>query len=96
VWSALGVTSDGTKVPLGVVQRSTHNATVCTRLVSDLAERGLHATRGVLFVIDGGKAIDRRPSQFRRVKGYPQLPALARAIEQHVGDHPTRTTSHTQ
>jgi transposase-like protein len=54
---ALGVTADGTKVPLGVVEGSTENAAVCTRLVSDLSARGLDATRGVLFVIDGGKAI---------------------------------------
>lgn len=54
---ALGVTSDGTKVPLGVVEGSTENAAVCTRLVSDLSARGLDATRGVLFVLDGGKAI---------------------------------------
>jgi len=54
---ALGVTLDGTKVPLGVVEGSTENAAVCTRLVSDLAARGLNATRGVLFVVDGGKAI---------------------------------------
>jgi putative transposase len=54
---ALGVTADGTKVPLGVVEGSTENAAVCTRLVSDLAARGLDASRGVLFVVDGGKAI---------------------------------------
>ncbi|CAN5857632.1 IS256-like element ISRba9 family transposase [soil metagenome] len=54
---ALGVTIDGTKVPLGVVEGSTENAAVCTRLMSDLAARGLDATRGILFVIDGGKAI---------------------------------------
>jgi putative transposase len=54
---ALGVTFDGTKVPLGVVEGSTENAAVCTRLVSDLAARGLDANRGILFVVDGGKAI---------------------------------------
>jgi putative transposase len=54
---ALGVTVDGTKVPLGVVEGSTENAAVCTRLVADLAARGLDATRGMLFVVDGGKAI---------------------------------------
>jgi putative transposase len=56
---ALGVTADGTKVPLGVVEGTTENTAVCTRLVSDLAERGLDASRGVLFVVDGGKALDR-------------------------------------
>jgi len=54
---ALGVTLDGAKVPLGVVEGSTENAAVCTRLVSDLAACGLDATRGILFVVDGGKAI---------------------------------------
>ncbi|HSK91375.1 MAG TPA: transposase [Euzebyales bacterium] len=54
---ALGVTLDGTKVPLGVVEGSTENAAVCTRLVADLSARGLDASRGVLFVVDGGKAI---------------------------------------
>jgi transposase-like protein len=54
---ALGVTADGTKVPLGVAEGTTENAAVCTRLVSNLAERGLDASRGVLFVVDGGKAI---------------------------------------
>jgi putative transposase len=56
---ALGVTADGTKVPLGVVEGTTENKAVCTRLVADLAERGLDASRGVLFVVDGGKALDR-------------------------------------
>ena len=53
---ALGVTADGVKVPLGVVEGSTENATVCTRLVAGLADRGLDAEKGVLFVVDGGKA----------------------------------------
>jgi putative transposase len=56
---ALGVTEDGTKVPLGVVEGTTENKAVCTRLVADLAERGLDASRGVLMVIEGGKALDR-------------------------------------
>jgi transposase-like protein len=54
---ALGITDDGTKVPLGVVEGSTENAAVCTRLVADLVDRGLDATDGVLFVVDGGKAL---------------------------------------
>jgi len=56
---ALGVTADGAKVPLGVAEGTTENTAVCTRLVADLADRGLDATRGVLFVIDGGKALER-------------------------------------
>ncbi|HEX9765952.1 MAG TPA: IS256 family transposase [Nitriliruptorales bacterium] len=54
---ALGVTDDGTKVPLGVVEGSTENAEVCARLVADLVDRGLDVSGGILFVIDGGKAL---------------------------------------
>jgi putative transposase len=60
--AALGVTDDGAKVPLGVVEGSTENAAVCTRLVADLAERGLDATRGLLFVIDARLVRSPRPS----------------------------------
>ena len=56
---ALGVTSDRTKVPLGVVEGSTENATVVPGLVSDLRDRGLTAEHGILFVLDGGKALRR-------------------------------------
>src|SRR6266542_3378272 len=56
---ALGVAADGTKVPLGVAEGTTENKAVCTRLVSDLAERGLDATKGILFVVDGGNALDK-------------------------------------
>ena len=54
---ALGVTADGTKVPLGVVEGSTENASVVRGLISDLRDRGLDASEGVLFVLDGGKAL---------------------------------------
>jgi putative transposase len=54
---ALGVTADGTKVPLGVVEGTTENTAVCTRLVTGLRDRGLDVERGLLFVIDGGKAL---------------------------------------
>ena len=54
---ALGVTADGTKVPLGVVEGTTENTAVCTRLVTGLRDRGLTAEQGLLVVIDGGKAL---------------------------------------
>lgn len=56
---ALGVTADGTKVPLGVAEGTTENKAVCTRLVADLQDRGLDAANGILFVVDGGKALDK-------------------------------------
>ena len=56
---ALGVTGDGRKIPLAVVEGTTENATVCTRLTANLRDRGLDASAGVLFVIDGSKALSK-------------------------------------
>ena len=82
---ALGVINDGTKVPLGVVEGTTENKAVCTRLVADLAERGLDATKGVLFVIDGGKALERA---IRAVFGAKALIQRCRQHkERNVTDH---------
>jgi transposase-like protein len=54
---ALGVAGDGTKVPLGLVEGATENATVVTDLLVGLRERGLDVTRPLLVVIDGSKAL---------------------------------------
>jgi hypothetical protein len=56
---ALGIGLDGTKVPLGLAEGSTENATVVTDLIVDLRERGLDVTRPILAVIDGSKALRR-------------------------------------
>ena len=54
---ALGITADGTKVPVGLWEGSTENKTVATHLLSDLVSRGLDAEDGMLVVIDGAKAL---------------------------------------
>ena len=54
---ALGITTDGVKIPLGLWEGSTENATVATALLSDLVERGLDPEQGILFVVDGSKAL---------------------------------------
>jgi putative transposase len=54
---ALGVATDGTKVPLGVWCGSTENHTVAAALLQNLIERGLRVDAPVLFVIDGGKGL---------------------------------------
>jgi putative transposase len=54
---ALGITTDGVKIPLGLWEGSTENATVATALLSDLVERGLDPEQGILFVADGSKAL---------------------------------------
>jgi transposase-like protein len=54
---ALGVTTDGTKVPLAVMEGTTENKTLVARLLADLQDRGLDVSEGVLFVVDGSKAL---------------------------------------
>jgi len=54
---SLGVTPDGTKIPLGLWQGSTENGTICTELLQDLTSRGLTVEESILCVIDGGKGI---------------------------------------
>jgi transposase-like protein len=54
---ALGITTEGVKIPLGLWEGSTENATVATALLSDLVERGLDPEQGMLLVIDGSKAL---------------------------------------
>jgi putative transposase len=56
---ALGITLDGTKVPLGLAEGSSENATVVRDLLAGLRERGLEVTRPLLVVIDGAKALRR-------------------------------------
>jgi transposase-like protein len=54
---ALGVTNDGTKVPLGLALGSTENAVVATDLLQNLLSRGLRIEGAILCAIDGGKGI---------------------------------------
>jgi putative transposase len=56
---ALGITQDGTKVPLALAEGATENATVVGDLLTGLRDRGLEVTRPLLVVIDGAKALRR-------------------------------------
>ena len=53
----LGITTEGVKVPLGLWEGSTESAAAATSLLSDLVDRGLDTSQGVLVVIDGAKAL---------------------------------------
>jgi putative transposase len=69
---ALGITIDGTKVPLAIAEGSTENATLVTSLIVGLRERGLDVTRPVLAVLDGSTALR------RAVKDVFDHPVIAR------------------
>jgi len=81
---ALGITTEGVKIPLGLWEGSTENATVATALLSDLVERGLDPEQGILFVIDGAKALRKA---IRAVFGEAPVQRCVRHKERNVLDH---------
>ncbi len=81
---ALGITTEGAKIPLGLWEGSTENATVATALLSDLVERGLDPEQGILFVIDGAKALRKA---IRNVFGAAPVQRCVRHKERNVTDH---------
>jgi transposase-like protein len=81
---ALGITTEGVKIPLGLWEGSTENATVATALLSDLVERGLDPEQGILFVIDGSKALRKA---IRIVFGGAPVQRCVRHKERNVLDH---------
>ena len=81
---ALGITTDGVKIPLGLWEGSTENATVATALLADLVERGLDPEQGILFVIDGAKALRKA---IRSVFGEVPVQRCIRHKERNVLDH---------
>ncbi len=54
---ALGITTEGDKLALGLWDGSTENTAVASALLSDLVDRGLDVEQGMLFVIDGSKGL---------------------------------------
>ncbi len=56
---ALGISTEGHKIPLGLWEGSTENAALARTLLADLVDRGLDPEQAILFVIDGGKALHR-------------------------------------
>ena len=82
---ALGITTEGVKVALGLWEGSTENAAVATALLADLVARGLDTAQGVLVVIDGAKALRKA---VRDVLGErTPVQRCVRHKERNVADH---------
>jgi len=81
---ALGISTDGVKLPLGLWDGSTENATVARELLSNLVARGLDLGQGVLCVIDGAKALRKAVEQ---VLGPVPVQRCVRHKERNVLDH---------
>jgi putative transposase len=56
---AVGVTLEGKKVMLGMVQTASENAAVCKQFLKSLVKRGLSFKEGLLLVVDGAKGFHR-------------------------------------
>jgi len=81
---ALGITTDGVKLPLGLWDGSTENATIAKELLSNLVSRGLDLGQGVLCVIDGAKALRKAIDE---VLGPVPVQRCIRHKERNVLDH---------
>ena len=81
---ALGISTDGVKIPLGLWDGSTENATVAKQLLSNLVARGLDLGQGVLCVIDGAKALRKAIDE---VLGPVPVQRCIRHKERNVLDH---------
>ena len=55
--SALGVTMEGRKTVLGMVESHTENHRVCREFLQGLKDRGLRDEHKLLFIIDGAKGL---------------------------------------
>ncbi|GER92308.1 transposase [hot springs metagenome] len=54
---ALGIDTEGKKMPLGFWQGATENHELCEELLADMERRGLKLTKRTIWVTDGGKGI---------------------------------------
>ena len=81
---ALGVSTEGVKIPLGLWDGSTENKTVTVHLLADLVQRGLDVEQGVLVVLDGGKALR---AAVNEVFGPVPVQRCVRHKERNVLDH---------
>jgi putative transposase len=81
---ALGITTDGVKLPLGLWDGSTENKTVTAHLLADLVDRGLDVEQGVLVVLDGSKALR---AAVNEVFGPVPVQRCVRHKERNVLDH---------
>ena len=83
---ALGISTEGVKIPLGLWEGSTENATLVSMLLADLVDRGLDPDQAILFVIDGGKALR------KAIKDVFGEHALVQRCQRHYADLPVMPT----
>lgn len=68
----LGITVNGEKVLLGMIEANTENYTVCRDFLNSLLNRGIKIFEGLLVVIDGGKGLRKAVDVVLGKKGFVQ------------------------
>lgn len=69
---ALGISKTGDKKVLGIKERSTENAKICTDLIQNMINRGLDTSENRLFVLDGDKGLHKAVKDVFRENAYIQ------------------------
>jgi transposase-like protein len=69
---AVGITTEGKKVLLGLIQSGTENHTVCRDFLRKLIGRGLRYEQGLLCVIDGAKGFRKAITEVFGIYGIVQ------------------------
>jgi len=83
---ALGIDIDGAKHPLALVEGSTENTTLVRGLLVGLRDRGLDATKPILAVLDGAKAL---AAAVNEVFDHPRDRSLPTAQTQELAGPPS-------
>lgn len=69
---ATGITMEGRKVVLGLIQAATENHKICKDFLMEIIERGLKCDKGLLLVIDGAKGLRKAVNEVFGVRGVVQ------------------------
>jgi len=69
---AVGITIEGKKVLLGIIQSGSENHTVCKDFLKGLINRGLRYEKGLLCVIDGAKGFRKAITEVFGIHGIVQ------------------------
>jgi transposase-like protein len=87
---ALGVTMEGEKIILGLIEAGTENYIVCRDFINDLLARGLRTEQEILFIIDGAKGL------YKGIKAVLREKAIVQRCQWHKREHVVSYLNQTQ
>jgi putative transposase len=87
---ALGVTMEGEKIILGLIEAGTENYIVCRDFINDLLARGLRTEQEILFIIDGAKGL------YKGIKAVLREKAIVQRCQWHKRENVVSYLNQTQ